>query len=306
VAQPNEHAVSAATPCTRRSSGAHALGERVAGLRRPKLDGLFERTQDVNARIAALACASLFACRSASTPVPEARADEPPGVAASGVAVVELFTSEGCSSCPAADDVLGDLARRTDRPIYALGFHVDYWDNLGWPDRAASPDNTARQRAYAYAFGVGGLYTPQMIVDGTEPFTGSDRARADVAVGRALTRPASVRLSIHPRRTGSHAVTVDYETQGAPAGSVLSVAIVEREVSTSVRAGENAGKTLRHANVVRAFISAPLASTTGSVVEQLSASVPRDATEVIAFVQRPSADGGMPVLGATRSSVARM
>jgi hypothetical protein len=234
--------------------------------------------------------------------VPEARADELQGGAASGVAVVELFTSEGCSSCPPADEVLGDMARRSDRPIYALGFHVDYWDNLGWPDRSASPENTARQRTYAHAFGSGGLFTPQMIVDGTEQFTGSDRARAETAVARALARPASVRLSVRPRWTGSHAVTVDYEALGAPAGSVMNVAIIEREVSTPVRAGENAGKTLRHANVVRAFATAPTSSTAGSVAVQLPPGWPRDGAEVIAFVQRPSADGGgMPVLGAARS-----
>jgi hypothetical protein len=254
--------------------------------------------------MAALTCASLFACRSASAPVPEARADEPPGGGVGGIAVVELFTSEGCSSCPPADEVLGDLSRRNDRPIYPLGFHVDYWDNLGWPDRAASPDNTARQKAYAHAFGAGGLYTPQMIVDGTEQFTGSDRARADAAVGRALARRASVRLSIHPRRTGSDAVTVDYVAQGAPAESVLNVAVVQREASTAVRAGENAGKTLRHANVVRAFVSAPLSSAAGSISAQLPAGWPRDGAEVVAFVQRSSADGGgMPVLGAARSSL---
>jgi hypothetical protein len=88
---------------------------------------------------------------------------------------------------------------------------------------------------------------------------------------------------------------------------VLNVAVVEREVSTSVRAGENAGKTLRHANVVRAFVTAPLSSAAGSVVVQLPVPAPRDGAEVIAFVQRTSADGGgMPILGAARSPLARM
>jgi hypothetical protein len=260
----------------------------------------------VNARIAALACASLFACRSASTAVPEARADESAGAAAGGVAVVELFTSEGCSSCPPADEVLGDLARRSNRPIYALGFHVDYWDNLGWRDRSASPDHTARQRAYAHAFGTGGLYTPQMIVDGTEQFTGSDRARAEAAVGRAVARPARVTLSIQARRTRPDAVTVEYEAHGALAGEVLSVAVVEREVSTSVRAGENAGKTLRHANVVRAFVTAPVSSA-GSVAVQLPAGLQRETAELIAFVQAAPVDGGgIPILGAARSPLSPM
>jgi hypothetical protein len=206
-----------------------------------------------------------------------------------------------------ADEVLGDLARRSDRRIYALGFHVDYWDNLGWPDRAASAGNTARQRAYAQAFGKQGLYTPQMIVGGTEQFIGSDSARAEATVDRALALPASVRLSVRPRWTGSQAVMVDYETQGAPAGSVLNVAVVEHVVSTSVQTGENAGKTLRHANVVRAFVTTAMSSKAGSIVAQLPARLPRDGAEVIAFVQRPSGDGGgMPILGAARSSLPPM
>jgi hypothetical protein len=238
--------------------------------------------------------------------VPEARADEPAGGAASGVAVVELFTSEGCSSCPPADEVLSDLAKRSDRPIYALGFHVDYWDNLGWPDRSASPDNTARQRAYAHAFGAGGLYTPQMIVDGTEQFTGSDRTRAEAAVGRAIARPARVQLSVHLKRARPDAVTVEYEAHGAPAGAVLNVAVVERDVSTSVRAGENAGRTLRHANVVRTFVTSPVSSA-GSVVVQLPARLPRDGAELVAFVQGSAGDeGGMPILGAGRASIPSM
>jgi hypothetical protein len=259
----------------------------------------------MNARIVALALAVLAACRSGSSSLPEARADEPTGKTAGGVAVVELFTSEGCSSCPPADSVLADLARSSERPVYALAFHVDYWDDLGWPDRFASPDNTARQQAYAHAFGTRGLYTPQMIVGGTEQFTGSDRDRADAAVARALARPASVRLSVHPRPPESNTVTVDYEAAGAPAGAVLNVAIVEHAASTPVRAGENAGKTLRHTNVVRAFRSAPLASPTGSVVVQFPASLPREGAEVIAYVQGASPDdGGMPVLGAARSPLA--
>jgi hypothetical protein len=255
----------------------------------------------VNARIAALAFVGLASCRSGSTPVSEARADEPAG-SASGVAVVELFTSEGCSSCPPADAVLADLARDAGRPVFALAFHVDYWDELGWRDRFASPENTARQRRYARALGSTGVYTPQMIVGGTEQFTGSDGDRAAVAVGRALARPASVRLSVHPRSTGPSSVAVDYEAPGAPAGSVLNVVVVERSASTSVRAGENAGRTLQHANVVRSFVMLTMSSSTGSVGVQLPASLPRDGSELIAYVQRVSADGGgMPILGATRS-----
>jgi hypothetical protein len=257
----------------------------------------------VHARLTAVALTTLAACRSGSTPVPEARADEPAG-STGGVAVVELFTSEGCSSCPPADAVLASLVRPGDRPVYALAFHVDYWDDLGWPDRFASADNSARQRAYARAFGAGGVYTPQMIVDGTEEFTGADGDRAVAAVARALARPASVRLSVRVQPRGQDAVMVDYAAPGAPGGSVLNVAVVEHAASTSVRAGENAGRTLHHANVVRAFIAAPLAAATGSVALQLPASLPRTGAELVAYVQRASSDrSGMPVLGAARAQL---
>ena len=257
------------------------------------------RTRAMRPRIAVVVLTALTACHS-SPSLPEARADEP----ASAVAVVELFTSEGCSSCPPADVVLSELARSADRRIYPLAFHVDYWDSLGWPDRFASHENTSRQGAYERAFGLRGLYTPQMIVGGTEQFTGSDRDRADAAIGRVLAHRGSLRLSVRVRATWADAVTVDYEAPGAPAGSVLSVAVVERSVSTSVRAGENAGRTLRHANVVRAFVGATLSAPTGSVVVHPPASLSRDAGEVIAYVQLPSGDtGGMPVLAADRAAL---
>jgi hypothetical protein len=257
----------------------------------------------MDVRIASLALAALMGCRSGSTAVPEARADESPSNP-KGVAIVELFTSEGCSSCPPADDVLAELARTSDRPVYALAFHVDYWDDLGWPDRFASHESTMRQRAYARAFGTGGVYTPQMIVGGTEQFTGSDHDRAALSVARALSHPADVQLMVHAHANGPDAVTVDLEAPGAPPGAVLNVAVVERSASTSVPAGENAGKTLHHANVVRVFLTAPSPAPAGSVVLQLPSSLSRDGAELIAYVQQPSSKlGGMPILGAIRAQL---
>lgn len=255
-------------------------------------------------RVLALVCVTLGACRAESASIQEARADEPPA-GAGGVAVVELFTSEGCSSCPPADAVLADLARSSNRSVYALAFHVDYWDELGWPDRFASHANTQRQGAYARAFGAGGVYTPQMIVGGTEQFTGSDRARATAAVARALAQPAGVRLSLRAEWAGPDAIRAEYEETGAPAGSVLVAAIVQREATTSVGAGENAGRTLHHANVVRAFAEAPIASPTGSLILSVPASLPRDGAELVAYVQHGAVGGGgTPVLGAARSQLA--
>lgn len=255
----------------------------------------------MNARIAAFGV-FLTACRADSTPVPEARADEP--AQATGVAVVELFTSEGCSSCPPADAVLADIVRSSGRGTYALEFHVDYWDDLGWPDRFASPENTARQRAYARAFGTGGLYTPQMIVGGVEQFTGSDRTHATAAIARALAHSTNVNLSIRTRTAGRDLVAVDFEQRGAPLPAFFTVAVVERSAVTPVRAGENAGKTLHHTNVVRAFASLPLTSERGTLTIPLPSSFSHEDADVIAYLQRDASDGtGMPVLAATRSPV---
>jgi hypothetical protein len=257
----------------------------------------------VHARLAALALAAIASCRSGATSVTEARADEPSG-AGGGVAVVELFTSEGCSSCPPADDVLASLAESRDRRIYALAFHVDYWDELGWPDRFASHAYTARQQAYSRALGLRGVYTPQMVVGGTEEFTGSDRGRADAALARALSHPAKLQLSIQSRSTTQDAATVDYSVSEVPAGAVLIVAVVEHRATTSVRGGENAGKTLRHANVVRGLVSVPLTAPTGSVLVHFPASLSRDHAELTGFVQQEALVAGMPVFGAARAPLA--
>jgi hypothetical protein len=252
-------------------------------------------------RLVALALLGLLGCRSAPAVIPEARADERSEGGSSGVAVVELFTSEGCSSCPPADRVLAGLAESGDTRIYALSFHVDYWDELGWPDRFASSTYTSRQQTYAWTLGTRGMYTPQMIVNGTEEFVGSDRDRAAAVVSQALAKAPAVRLAIHPRWTAPYAATINYDVSAVPRTASIVLAVVEPQAMTSVLRGENAGKTLRHANVVRSLTSSPLAATTGSVVVPVPPSLARPGAEVIGWVQLAATARGMPVVGAARS-----
>ena len=174
--------------------------------------------------------------------------------------VVELFTSEGCSSCPPADAVLEELARTQPvkgASVVALGWHVDYWDRLGWRDPSSSPDATRRQQAYAAAAGSEQVYTPQMIVDGTTELVGSDREKATDAVTRAAAKPkAVVRLvphaadAAHPDEVAFDVRVADVTAAAGDAAEVL-LAVTEDGLHSDVRRGENAGRSLDHVAVVR-------------------------------------------------------
>ncbi|MEL6615571.1 MAG: DUF1223 domain-containing protein, partial [Bacteroidota bacterium] len=180
--------------------------------------------------------------------IPEASGAAPEAPA--GVALVELYTSEGCSSCPPADDALARLVAE-DRPgVIALAFHVDYWDRLGWRDPFGLPEFSARQRRLAPTLD-GRVYTPQAVVNGTVGFVGSREPTLHEAVDAALAEPVTVPLALSASREGNR-VTVTPEASGAvPEGARLHVALVQREAQTAVTRGENGGRTLDHTNVVR-------------------------------------------------------
>jgi hypothetical protein len=254
---------------------------------------------------AVVALAVISACAESSSPIPEAHG-APPASAASGIAVVELFTSEGCSSCPPADAVLERIAnepRVGGGRVVPLAFHVDYWDGLGWPDPFSSPDYTARQSDYARAFGDSGVYTPQMVVSGVDRFVGSDQGRAEESVMRALARAAAVTVAIRVERSAPDALTVHYDIRGHLADrAVFLVAVVQRSASVEVRAGENAGRTLRHTSIVRAFAASPLRGFTGEQVVHTPWRPQRDQDDVIALVQRADPDA-MTILGATTAAI---
>lgn len=163
------------------------------------------------------------------------------------VAVVELFTSEGCSSCPPADGVLRRLRAEGRSEVVLLAFHVDYWDSLGWPDPFASHDATARQERYARALGRRGLYTPQAVVGGVHDVLGSDEDAIRSAVARALEGTESVTARVASDVGGE--VEVTFDPPRAELGGF--VAWVEDGLVTKVPRGENAGRTLTHDAVVR-------------------------------------------------------
>jgi len=156
------------------------------------------------------------------------------------VVLVELFTSQGCSSCPPADGLLAKLAE--DPNVIVLSEHVDYWDYLGWKDPFSSPVFSERQGNYSRRFALRGPYTPQMIVDGTEEFVGSDAGQARRSILRAMK---TAKLEIAVQRAGER-IRIE-----APAKGELWIATVQHSGTAAVPRGENAGRNLRHVAIVR-------------------------------------------------------
>src|SRR5215469_13312842 len=168
--------------------------------------------------------------------------------------VVELFTSEGCSSCPPADQLLTRLPRAfPDIDVIPLSEHVDYWNQLGWTDRFSAPLFSARQQDYGQRFHLENVYTPEMVVNGMAEFNGSDWNRAQQEIVKAAHEPKAV-LAIQMRSPD----TAHLQAQSMPQGIRnvdLFLAVTEANLETMPRAGENGGRLLRHTGVVRSLTS---------------------------------------------------
>ena len=174
-----------------------------------------------------------------------------PALAAERPIVVELFTSQGCSSCPPADALLGELTRRDD--VLPLAFHVDYWNRLGWKDPYSSAEATGRQRAYAKLLESPTVYTPQMVVDGRTDVVGSYRDEVLQAI--AAARAAAVAVPIDTASdAGGLRVRVGANEAGAKRATLWLVGF-DRHHETRIGAGENGGHTLAEWNIVRGFES---------------------------------------------------
>ena len=201
--------------------------------------------------------------------------------------VVELFTSQGCSSCPPADAIIAELAR-TRPGLLPLTFHVTYWNNLGWQDPFSFPGATERQRRYVAQAVSPSVYTPAMVVDGRRDVIGSDREAVQAALGRAEAE-AQTAAPVEVVRIGNTlSVTVG---AGAGQGTVLLLGY-DREHQTHVGRGENSGRTLLEANIVRSMTIA--GQWTGQPL-RLQAAIPE--AEAVAIIVQ--ADNGR-VLGAAR------
>lgn len=209
--------------------------------------------------------------------------------------VVELFTSQGCSSCPSADRLLTELAAREDIEIIPLSFHVDYWNHIGWTDPFSSGAWSDRQRRYAKSFGGNRIYTPQMVVNGRWEGVGSNRGDISRLLERAAVEPPLAAIRVFAEIVSDDrlrvAVTTDrIEPEFASKRFAVWIGVVESDLVTPVGRGENASKTLRNDRVVRRLERLPeleflKPGATGSLEIFLEGDWRRDKLGAVAFLQ---------------------
>jgi hypothetical protein len=215
-------------------------------------------------------------------------AQAPQAASNHGFALAELFTSQGCSSCPPADAVLKELTRNAEaqhQAVFTLSFHVDYWNSLGWKDPYSSEQYTARQRRYSQVLRTESIYTPQMIVNGQTEFVGSNASDARNAISKALQTVPELTLQATAKVAQNGTVHIEYTTSTTPQACVVNVAVVRDVEPISVTKGENTGRKLAHTHVVRAFGSIPLVNQRGVQELRLPSDAPARAYRMIAYVQ---------------------
>jgi len=209
--------------------------------------------------------------------------------------VVELFTSQGCSSSPPADALLNELSRRPG--IVALSLNVDYWDYLGWRDTLASPDCTRRQRDYAARRGDNQVFTPQAVINGGEQIIGSDRRGLLAAVARESARDATEPVAVSLSK-GDHEVWIDIAAASNPQlrhATIWVVTVVPRVV-VEIGRGENAGRTVAYTNAVQKIVPAGMWHGEQTRLLLPKPAIMTEGTFCVALLQ---ADGTGPILGAS-------
>jgi hypothetical protein len=206
-----------------------------------------------------------------------------------GFAVVELFTSEGCSSCPPADELVAKIQKENiDMPVYILAYHVDYWNRLGWKDRFSNAAFSQRQRRYADWLNLSSVYTPQAVVNGSKEFVGSEEGALRNAIKSSLQKTSDAQLTLKVVKSGQRKVTVQYHTEGETTNTSLLLALVQKSAVSKVQRGENSGRTLFHVQIVRNLQTINLVGIgNGSATVDLpEGEDKKDVEEVIAFLQK--------------------
>jgi len=215
--------------------------------------------------------------------IPETSTHE---VTAENFTVVELFTSQGCHSCPPADRLLSSLvteAAENGKTIYPLSFHVDYWNYLGWKDPYSDSEFSDRQRRYANRLNSS-VYTPQMVFNGESEAVGSRPEKVQRHLKKSLKKMNNSDIQIQATSKGNK-IEVTYSVSDAPRNTVLNIALVERNISDQIKRGENRGKELHHDNVVRVFKTERATKSEREVSIKVPTDVDLSQSSIIAFLQ---------------------
>jgi hypothetical protein len=219
--------------------------------------------------------------------------------AVKGFALLELYTSEGCSSCPPADELMGRIQNEyKDDNVYILSYHVDYWDRQGWKDVFSNADYTKRQYDYAKFLGKEPIYTPQLIVNGKADYIASQETEVRNGIKSALSKPVVTDLSLEANQANNN-LNVNYNIEGTFKGSSLLIAIVQKAAKSNVKRGENANRILSHYQIVHHLHSLDLKGKKGTVSIHLPKSFNEKDFEVIGFVQDKNSGA---ISGVTRAN----
>jgi hypothetical protein len=175
-----------------------------------------------------------------------------PAICGDTRAVLELFTSQGCSSCPPADKLLGELS--TDPSVVSISLPIDYWDYLGWKDTLADPRHSARQRAYSGVRGDREVYTPQVVVNGTVHALGSSKSSIEKAIAKSRENPATLSLPVQASFVNGGLSVALPERTGLSTAAEIWITGVSRTVTVTMQRGENRGKTITYHNVARRWV----------------------------------------------------
>lgn len=205
-----------------------------------------------------------------------------------GFTLIELFTSEGCSSCPPADEIIADIQNQyKDKHVLALGYHVDYWDHLGWKDPFSAAEFTSRQKYYADVFNLNSIYTPEAVINGSEEFVGSDRSRLKQIITENINTISSASINLEATQDVSGKIKIKYSSKvNTTAAKQLVLLLVQKSGYNKIGSGENAGKTLQHINIVRDILYLPVSIKEAQAFFALPVSLHKEDLFVAALIQR--------------------
>ena len=213
--------------------------------------------------------------------------------------VLELFTSQGCSSCPPADELLKRVQNRTTSPVIAISYHVDYWNYIGWEDPFSKPEYTLRQSKYNQKFGSRSNYTPQLVINGKEHMVGSDASKLSSRISIYSSENQENDLTISNIQKETDQITIDYNIKGAVSGKSIRAVLLIDQRETYVQRGENRNRKLSNSNIAVSERTEILESPTGS----LSLAIPdivlqEDELRIVALIENRD----LNITGAARSN----